>query len=75
MADLKYFNALMATVLGSDQEKAEAKKYLSEVDPEIWSESKEQGPHMCGLGRVVKNVRFITLDLQPKSHKCRWPLL
>jgi hypothetical protein len=31
----------MATVLGSDQEKSEAKKYLAEVDPEIWSESKE----------------------------------
>ena len=38
MAELKYFNALMATVLGTDQEAAEAKKYLAEVDPEIWGE-------------------------------------
>ena len=38
MAELKYFNALMATVLGTDQEAAEAKKYLAEVDPETWSE-------------------------------------
>ncbi len=71
MADLKYFNALMATVLGSDQEKAEAKKYLAEVDPEIWSESKEQGPHMCGLGRVVKNVIIITLDFWAGCLKCQ----
>ena len=40
MAELKYFNALMATVLGNDQEAAEAKKYLAEVDPEIWEEQK-----------------------------------
>jgi hypothetical protein len=33
-----YFNALMATVLGSDQEKIQAKKYLAEVDPDVWNE-------------------------------------
>ena len=38
MAELKYFNALIATVLGNDQEREEAKKYLSEVDPEIWNQ-------------------------------------
>jgi hypothetical protein len=36
MAELKYFNALMATVLGNEQEREDAKKYLAEVDPEIW---------------------------------------
>jgi len=41
MTDLKYFNALMATVLGSDEQKDEAKKYLAEVDPEIWGENSE----------------------------------
>jgi hypothetical protein len=36
MAELKYLNALMATVFGSDQQMEDAKKYLAEVDPEIW---------------------------------------
>lgn len=38
MAELKYFNALIATVLGDDEEREEAKKYLAEIDPEIWDE-------------------------------------
>ena len=41
MAELKYFNALMATVLGTDQEAAEAKEYLAEVDPEVWGDSSD----------------------------------
>ena len=41
MAELKYFNALMATVLGNEEEAAEAKKYLATVDPEIWGEDSE----------------------------------
>jgi hypothetical protein len=32
MADLKYFNALINSVVGNDEEN------LAEVDPEIWSE-------------------------------------
>jgi hypothetical protein len=35
---LGYFNALMSTVLGSDEQREEAKKYLAKVDPEIWDE-------------------------------------
>ena len=38
MAELKYFNALMATVLGSDEERKAAIQYLKEVDPEIWDQ-------------------------------------
>ena len=38
MAELKYFNALMATVLGNEEERAAAIQYLKEVDPEIWNE-------------------------------------
>ena len=38
MADLKYFNALINSVVGSDDQKKAAKEYLAEVDPEIWSE-------------------------------------
>lgn len=38
MAELKYFSALMATVLGTDEEAEEAKKYLAEVDPDTWAE-------------------------------------
>lgn len=38
MAELKYFNALIATVLGTEEQAAESKKYLAEVDPEIWKE-------------------------------------
>ncbi len=75
MAELKYFNALMNSVIGNDQERKAAKEYLAEVDPEIWSESKEQGPHMCGLGRVVKNVIKITLDPGANSLKCQWPMV
>ena len=35
---LGYFNALMNTVLGSDQQRDEAKKFLKEIDPDIWDE-------------------------------------
>lgn len=35
---MKYFNALMATVLGDEEEREAAKKYLKEVDPEIWDQ-------------------------------------
>jgi hypothetical protein len=38
MADLKYFNALMNSVVGNDEQRKAAKEYLAEVDPEIWSE-------------------------------------
>lgn len=41
MAELKYFNALINSVIGNDEERKAAKEYLAEVDPEIWSESKE----------------------------------
>ena len=33
---LGYFNALMITVTGSDEQRIQAKKYLAEVDPDIW---------------------------------------
>ena len=35
---LGYFNALMNTVIGSDEQRVQAKKFLKEVDPEIWDE-------------------------------------
>ena len=35
---MKYFNALMATVLGDEEERKSAIEYLKEVDPEIWDE-------------------------------------
>ena len=35
---LGYFNALMSTVLGSEEESKLAKEYLREVDPDIWNE-------------------------------------
>jgi hypothetical protein len=35
---MEYFNALMATVMGTEDQRKAAKKYLAEVDPEIWSE-------------------------------------
>jgi hypothetical protein len=38
VADLKYFNALINSVVGNDEERKAAKEYLAEVDPEIWSE-------------------------------------
>jgi hypothetical protein len=38
MAELKYFNALMATVLGNEEEREAAIQYLKEVDPEIWDQ-------------------------------------
>jgi len=38
MAELKYFNALMVTVLGDEDQRKAAKEYLKEVDPEIWDE-------------------------------------
>jgi hypothetical protein len=38
MAELKYFNALMATVVGNEEQRAAAIEYLKEVDPEIWDQ-------------------------------------
>ena len=38
MAELKYFNALINSVVGNDEEKKAAKEYLAELDPEIWGE-------------------------------------
>lgn len=35
---MKYFNALMATVIGSEEQRAQALEYLKEVDPEIWDQ-------------------------------------
>jgi len=35
---MKIYNALMATVLGTDQQRAAALEYLKEVDPEIWDQ-------------------------------------
>jgi hypothetical protein len=35
---MKYFSALMATVLGNEDERAAALEYLKEVDPEIWDQ-------------------------------------
>ena len=35
---MKYFSALMATVIGSDEEREAALEYLKEVDPEIWDQ-------------------------------------
>ena len=35
---MKYYNALMATVLGTDDEREHAIKYLKEVDPEVWDQ-------------------------------------
>ena len=39
MAELNYFNALINSVVGNDDQKKAAKEYLAEVDPEIWGES------------------------------------
>jgi hypothetical protein len=36
--EMKYFNALMATVFGSEEERKAAIKYLKEVDPDTWDE-------------------------------------
>jgi hypothetical protein len=35
---MKYFGALIATVLGNEEEREAAIQYLKEVDPEIWDE-------------------------------------
>lgn len=35
---MKYFSALMATVIGNDEEREAAIQYLKEVDPEIWDQ-------------------------------------
>jgi hypothetical protein len=35
---MKYFNALMATVLGDEDQREAALQYLKEVDPEIWGQ-------------------------------------
>ena len=39
MAELKYFNALINSVVGNDEERKAAKEYLAEADPEVWGDS------------------------------------
>jgi hypothetical protein len=36
MSELNYFNALMNSVVGNDDQKKAAKEYLAQVDPDIW---------------------------------------
>jgi hypothetical protein len=38
MADLKYFNALINSVMGNPDQAKAAKEYLAEVDPDIWGQ-------------------------------------
>ena len=38
MAELKYFNALINSVVGDPDQKKSAKEYLAEVDPDIWGQ-------------------------------------
>jgi hypothetical protein len=35
---MKYFGALLATVMGDEDQRQAAIEYLKEVDPEIWDE-------------------------------------
>jgi hypothetical protein len=35
---MEYFNALMATVMGTEDQRQAAKEYLKMVDPDIWDE-------------------------------------
>ena len=35
---MEFYNALMATVLGTEDQIKAAKEYLKEIDPEIWDE-------------------------------------
>jgi hypothetical protein len=34
---LGYFNALMNTVVGNDEQQKQAKDFLAKVDPDLWS--------------------------------------
>ena len=38
MAELNYFNALINSVVGDQDQKKAAKKYLAEIDPDIWGQ-------------------------------------
>jgi hypothetical protein len=33
---MEFYNALMATVLGTEDQRKAAMEYLAEVDPDIW---------------------------------------
>lgn len=35
---MKIYNALMATVMGDEDQRAAAIEYLKEVDPDIWDD-------------------------------------
>jgi hypothetical protein len=35
---MEFYNALIATVMGTDDQKEAAIKYLKEVDPDIWGQ-------------------------------------
>ena len=38
MTELKFFNALINSVVGNDEERKAAKEYLAEADPDIWGQ-------------------------------------
>ena len=42
MAELKFFNALINSVVGNDEERKAAKEYLAEKDPEVWAKKTAQ---------------------------------
>jgi hypothetical protein len=35
---MEFYNALMATVLGTEEQRKAAMEYLAEADPEIWGQ-------------------------------------
>ena len=54
---MKYFNALMATVLGDEDQRAAALEYLKEVDPEIWDQEEQRARNNCGGPTAVTSSR------------------
>ena len=39
---MRYYSALMSTVMGDAEERAAALEYLKTVDPEIWNDVEEE---------------------------------
>ena len=53
---MKYFSALMATVVGNEEERAAAIEYLKEVDPEIWDQEEWKARTRVGAPNALRQV-------------------
>ena len=64
--DLGYFNALMATISGNNQEQKLAKEYLKDVDPDIWNDQLDKRRK----ARICMGAKFALRQVTTHPENC-----